>query len=311
MTFDEGWVMNVHRPFACPLLILIACGLFPKVATAEYTMSQCIGAVSGLMEAMKERAFKTQIYLERQILANCNQYFEGSDHTDHLGGLALALNSDNQHAEALSVANRCLEINAREFGCLVEKANALTALGRTSEAKSVVESSLSLPAITEFDLQHKEILRRLKLALSLKSHTSPPQPNQNRSSRANVPLKKDGGIFVVPVQINGAITLNFTIDSGAADVSVPADVYSTLKRTGTISDADITGERTYVLADGSKTRSVTFIIRSLRVGDHIVENVRASVTPAQGILLLGQSFLERFKSWSFDNTKHQLVLEPQ
>jgi clan AA aspartic protease (TIGR02281 family) len=304
--------MNVHRvSFACTLLILIACALFPKVATAQDTMSACIEAVSQLTEAMKERAFNTSISLERQILTYCNQYFEGSDYTDHLGGLAFALNSDNQHAEALDVANRCLEINAREFGCLVEKAHALTDLGRTSEAKSVVESALSLPAITEFDLQHKEILRRLKLAPSLMSHTTPPQPNQNPSSRANVPLKKDGGIFVVPVQINGAITLNFTIDSGAADVSVPADVYSTLKRTGTISDADITGEQTYVLADGSKTRSVTFTIRSLRVGDHVVENVSASVTPAQANLLLGQSFLERFKSWSFDNTKHQLVLEPQ
>jgi Aspartyl protease len=41
-----------------------------------------------------------------------------------------------------------------------------------------------------------------------------------------------GGTFVIPVLINGQITLNFTIDSGAADVSIPADVVSTLIRTG-------------------------------------------------------------------------------
>jgi predicted aspartyl protease len=34
----------------------------------------------------------------------------------------------------------------------------------------------------------------------------------------------DGGIFVVPVQINGTMTLDFVTDSGASDVSVPADV---------------------------------------------------------------------------------------
>jgi len=134
---------------------------------------------------------------------------------------------------------------------------------------------------------------------------------RNPSSRAEVPLKKRGGIFVVPVLINGAITLDFTLDSGAADVMVPADVFSTLVRTGTITDADITGEETYVIADGSKAESVTFTIRSLKVGDKLVENVRGSVTPAQGNLLLGQSFLEHFKSWSFDNTRHQLILEPQ
>jgi clan AA aspartic protease (TIGR02281 family) len=136
-------------------------------------------------------------------------------------------------------------------------------------------------------------------------------PTQSGTFRVEAPLKKEGGTFVVPVQINGAITLDFTVDSGAADVSVPADVFSTLARTGTIRDSDIIGEETYVLADGSKSQSVTFTIRSLKVGDRIVENVRGSVAPSRGSLLLGQSFLERFKSWSIDNTKHVLLLEVQ
>jgi len=37
---------------------------------------------------------------------------------------------------------------------------------------------------------------------------------------------------MVPVKINGAVTLNFVIDSGLADVSVPADVVLSLIRTG-------------------------------------------------------------------------------
>jgi uncharacterized protein len=136
-------------------------------------------------------------------------------------------------------------------------------------------------------------------------------PNQNPSSRSGVPLKADSGIFVVPVEINGTVTLNFAIDSGASDVSVPADVFSTLKRAGTVRDADLIGQRTYVLGDGSKTQSAIFTIRSLRVGNIVVENVRGSVAPSQGNLLLGQSFLERFKSWSIDNTKRELLLEPR
>jgi len=81
-----------------------------------------------------------------------------------------------------------------------------------------------------------------------------------------------------------------------------------LKRTGTIKDEDISDDQTYVLADGSKTKSAKFTIRSLRVGNKVVENIRGSVTSAQGTLLLGQSFLERFKSWSIDNAKHELLL---
>jgi clan AA aspartic protease (TIGR02281 family) len=115
----------------------------------------------------------------------------------------------------------------------------------------------------------------------------------------------------VPVEINGSITLEFGVDSGAADVSIPQDVFSTLQRTGTIKDSDILGRKTYVLADGSKSQSVTFRIRSLKVGDTVVENVPGSVAPSGAILLLGQSFLGRFKAWSIDNKKEKLVLEPQ
>jgi clan AA aspartic protease (TIGR02281 family) len=122
-------------------------------------------------------------------------------------------------------------------------------------------------------------------------------------------MKKDGGTYVVPVLINNAITLDFMVDSGASDVSIPEDVVMTLRRTGTIRDSDFIGERTYVLADGSKVKSQIFRIRSLKVGERILENVTGSVASRQGSLLLGQSFLGRFKSWKVDNTQHALVLE--
>jgi predicted aspartyl protease len=138
-----------------------------------------------------------------------------------------------------------------------------------------------------------------------------PVPNKKSSSVIEVPLREDSGIFVVPVEINGAITLDFAVDSGAGNVTIPADVYYTLVRTGTIRESDITGQRTVVLADGSKSKLPTFTIRSLKVGGNIIENVNASVLPLQGQLLLGQSFFARFKSWSLDNTKHVLLLNPQ
>jgi len=129
------------------------------------------------------------------------------------------------------------------------------------------------------------------------------------ASALSVPLQQQGGTFTVPVHINGAITLNFVVDSGAADVSIPSDVVATLMRTGTLKKADFLGQRTYVLADGSKVLSQTFRIRSMKVGDRVVENVTGSVASTEGMLLLGQSFLGRFKSWSIDNTNHVLLLE--
>jgi hypothetical protein len=64
-----------------------------------------------------------------------------------------------------------------------------------------------------------------------------------------VQLVSDGGTFRVPVTINGQLTLDFTVDSGASDVSVPADVFMTLVRTGTITDADYLDKQTYRMAE--------------------------------------------------------------
>jgi hypothetical protein len=142
---------------------------------------------------------------------------------------------------------------------------------------------------------------------------TPVPPNNIASPVMNghseIALHGEGGAFTVPVSINGAITLQFTIDSGAADVSIPADVVLTLMRTGTIGRGDFLGNRTYVMADGSTAPSPTFRIRSLRVGDREVRNVTGSIAPVKGGLLLGQSFLTRFGSWSIDNRRGVLVLD--
>ena len=132
--------------------------------------------------------------------------------------------------------------------------------------------------------------------------------HNSSESLITVPMNIENGIYVVPVLINDAITLNFVVDSGATDVSIPADVVRTLMRTGTIKKTDFLGEKTYVLADGSKVPSQTFRIRSLKVGNKVIENVNGSVASVNGGLLLGQSFLRRFRSWSVDNTKHALLL---
>jgi len=128
------------------------------------------------------------------------------------------------------------------------------------------------------------------------------------NERSVTMLRKDG-VYVVPVLINNTITLDFIVDSGAADVSIPADVFTKLIRAGTLTESDFIGTGTYTLADGSTTSSPSFHIRSLKIEGIVLQNVVGSVASAKGSLLLGQSFLGRFKSWSIDNDKHILVLQ--
>jgi len=136
-----------------------------------------------------------------------------------------------------------------------------------------------------------------------------PQSTSNvKAPQLSVAMENANGVYQVPIRINDTITLDAILDSGASDVVIPADVVGTLIRSKTISASDFLGEQTYVLADGSKVPSERFIIRSLKVGSKTLENVSASIASAKAQILLGQSFLGRFRSWSIDNTQHALIL---
>ena len=128
------------------------------------------------------------------------------------------------------------------------------------------------------------------------------------ASAVEIPLEKQGGVYTLPVRINGVITLNFILDSGAAEVSIPVDVVSTLLRTGTIKESDFLPGQVYTLADGSTLKSPRFLIRELEFGRIRVSNIPASVAPLAGELLLGQSLLEKLDSWAFDNKRHVLII---
>ncbi len=134
-------------------------------------------------------------------------------------------------------------------------------------------------------------------------------PTTASRSSFDAPLQKQGGTFVILILINNSITLPAVLDSGATDVAIPADVLLTLMRTGTITSADFFAEKD-LYVDRRIVPSVSaFSIRSLKVGGTVLQNVTVSVSPVKGDLLLGQSFLSRFKSWSIDNKRQVLVLE--
>lgn len=129
----------------------------------------------------------------------------------------------------------------------------------------------------------------------------------NATNAVEIPMENRGGVYTLPVKINSVITLNFILDSGAAEVNIPADVALTLIRTGTIKEEDFLPGETYTLADGSKTKSPRFNIQKIEIGGQIIQNVSASIGSVNSSLLLGQSLLSRLQSWSIDNALHSFV----
>lgn len=133
-------------------------------------------------------------------------------------------------------------------------------------------------------------------------------PGAPATNSAGVDMVRENGVLKVVVQLNGAISLKFVVDSGASDVHIPKDVFKTLIRAETIKETDFLPGSTFVLADGSKMKSDRFILRSIKVGESTFSDVEASVGGLDATLLLGQSFLSRFKEWKIDNKNSKLIL---
>ena len=139
----------------------------------------------------------------------------------------------------------------------------------------------------------------------------PPAPRPALSSGEEISLVKVGGVYELPVEINGRLTLHFVFDSGAAEVNIPADVVLTLMRTGTIRHTDFLPGKTYVLADGSQLSSPRFVVRSLKIGHQSIPNVSASVGDIKSSLLIGQSLLEKLGTWGVDTQRQVLIVHPR
>jgi len=99
-----------------------------------------------------------------------------------------------------------------------------------------------------------------------------------------IQLQQRGGGYLIRGQLNGAVTVDFILDTGASDVAIPGEVAEALMRAGTLTSKDFLGTQTYVPADGSRVPSKRFILREVKVGDQTVRNVtdRREARPCWG-----------------------------
>ena len=128
------------------------------------------------------------------------------------------------------------------------------------------------------------------------------------TSGSSVPLIESGGVYEVPVLVNGVLKINFIIDSGASDVSISPDVAMTLVKTGTITNADWLPGAHYRFADGSSAKSERFKLRTLQLGNRTLQSVSCSIgTSIHAPMLLGskrsqkaRGLSSRLHKWTLD-----------
>lgn len=121
-----------------------------------------------------------------------------------------------------------------------------------------------------------------------------------------IKMRKENGVYMVPIEING-IQMEFIFDTGSSDITISALEAIFLYRQGKLSDDDIIGTKEYQIADGTIAEGTTINLKTVKIGNKIIENVEASVIHnMQAPLLIGQSALSKFGEITIDYNRNEI-----
>lgn len=142
--------------------------------------------------------------------------------------------------------------------------------------------------------------------LNLRERTT--ETNSNVESTI-VQMENRNGVKYIWVEING-LKLKFIFDTGASNVCISAAEATVLYRQGTLQNDDILNLQYFQDATGAISVGTRINIKTLKIGDRILENIEAIVIDNnQAPLLLGQSVLEKFGKITIDNDRNLLILK--
>lgn len=115
-----------------------------------------------------------------------------------------------------------------------------------------------------------------------------------------VRMRKEGGVYVVPLKINGQ-ELDFIFDTGASAIAISSLEATILYKNGRLTEDDFVGEGQFLDASGNVSTATFINLREVQIGNRKVQDVQAIVVEnAAAPVLLGQSALEKFGSFNID-----------
>lgn len=122
-------------------------------------------------------------------------------------------------------------------------------------------------------------------------------------------LEQENGVKYVWIEVNG-IRLRFIFDTGASNICISSSEASVLYRQGTLSEEDFIGLENFQDATGRISEGAKVNLKTVKVGNNILENIEATVINNENApLLLGQSVLDRFGSIEIDNENNKIVFK--
>ncbi len=113
------------------------------------------------------------------------------------------------------------------------------------------------------------------------------------SAQAMIQMVEDKGVYKVPCEVNG-LKVKMVFDTGAAAVSLSQSLAEMMLDNGYISKSDFVGQAKSLTADGRIIDHTELTLRSVKIGEITLNDVRAFVINSQDTpLLFGQTAIQR------------------
>ncbi len=140
------------------------------------------------------------------------------------------------------------------------------------------------------------------------NYNSDDELNTSDGNKLNfLSMEIENGVRYVWIEVNG-IRLRFIFDTGASSICISPAEATVLYRQGTLSKEDILDVEYFQDATGGISEGTQINLREVKIGNLILENVRATVVyNVNAPLLLGQTVLERFGKIEIDNENQEIV----
>lgn len=124
-----------------------------------------------------------------------------------------------------------------------------------------------------------------------------------------IDMEEESGVKFVWIEING-VRLKFIFDTGASDIFISPTEAKLLVKQGTLDENDFIGIENFQDATGRISEGISVNLKSVKIGDKTLYNVKASISDNENSpLLLGQSALERFGRIEIDNVHQRIILK--
>lgn len=269
-----------------------------------------------------------QIYLKRGDKVKADEDFNAVLQLDTLvrdgSCRQYALHFLGRDEEADEWMQKIIDDDPYDMGHYYDKACLYSRMGRTDEAVKALETALEmgyssfphiehdddLDAIRERD-DFKALIEKYQARLAERIEKMGIEITVVKEEQiTEVPItRKAGGTFNVDCTVNG-LSLNMIFDTGASDVTISKVEADFMLKNNYLSKEDIKGKKYYQIADGGIAEGTVITLKEVKIGDAVLHNVDASVVKSQKApLLLGESVLQKFGTFTVDNINSKLIIK--